>query len=149
MAIEFREVRRGQIDDALAFAAGCGAAIDRQDFRHDLSLLALDGSKATLGSALAYVADDRLHLRVDVAEGVAPGLARLLADRALRKAESQGRATAHLDVADAQLAAQLFAGADLLAKLQATVRPRPPRTSYRPPLEPAPGSDQAADGVAA
>ena len=136
MAIEFREIRKDQIDELLSFAATLGPAIDRAALRHNLSLVALDREGSPRGLALFHLgAEGRPRLRIDLAPDTPPGLARLLLDRALRKAESRGMTTTHIEMSNQAAADQTFRGADLLLRLQATVRPHPPVASITPPLD--------------
>lgn len=99
MPIEFREVRRGEIDDAYAFAVDQGADVAKAALRHQLSLVAINAEKTILGSALHEVADDaRRHIHIHLKPDTHPGLGRLLIDRALRKAEAAHVATTHVTI---------------------------------------------------
>lgn len=138
MAIEFREVRRGEIDDALAFALGRGAAIERATLQANLSLVALGQEKATLGSALHHVDDTgRRHVAVHLAEDVHPGLARLLIDRALRKAEAADVSTTHVQIDHDETSKTTWNQANWLLRLT----PSGPKPAAEPtPAEPLVGA---------
>jgi hypothetical protein len=124
MAIEFREVRQCEIDQVLSAAAAIGTAIEPATLRHELSLTAVGKDKATLGSALHHVADDGRHrIRVHLAEAVHPGLARLLIDRALRKAATRCVTTARIEIDGPDVADATWSGADLLARMRSVTRP--------------------------
>jgi hypothetical protein len=117
MPIEFHEVRRGEVPEALAFAASLGRHINRVALVPGLSLLALGGEGGTLGSALHYLDENRRPvLAVDVAEGVHPGLARLLIDRAMRKAAGKGLSCAKLDIAQPQAHAVTWRDANWMSR---------------------------------
>ncbi|MEM7626331.1 MAG: hypothetical protein AAF333_12105 [Planctomycetota bacterium] len=139
MSIEFREVRRGEVDDALTFAAAQGATIDAQTLQPNLSLVAINAEQTTLGSALHHVdADGRRHIAVHLDPSVNPGLARLLIDRALRKAEAAGFATAHVQIDHASTEHDTWNGANWLRRLRPAIKV-PTET---PPAEtPAPKAD--------
>lgn len=99
MPIEFREVRRGEIDDALTFATAQGADISAPAIRHQLSLVAINTQKSILGSALHEVTGDgRRRIHIHLNPDIHPGLGRLLIDRALRKAEGANIATAQVAI---------------------------------------------------
>ncbi len=119
MPIEFREVRRGEIDDALAFAVGLGADVSKPALRHQLSLVAVNAEKTILGSALHEVADDgRRHILIHLKPDTHPGLGRLLIDRALRKAEAAGLATTHVTIHHAEADESTWTAAEWLSRLR-------------------------------
>ena len=126
MAVEFREIRRGEVADALAFAAKLGQQIDAARLEPRLSLVELGRDRRKLGSALhVRDPDGRRCITVQLADAVPDGLARLLIDRALRKVEAQGSTTTAIHICGQEAARLTWSGADLLAKLQATAGPRP------------------------
>jgi len=127
MPIEFREVRRGEIDDAHAFAVDQGADVAKGALRHQLSLVALNAEKTILGSALHEVADDgRRHILIHLKPDIHPGLGRLLIDRALRKAEAADLATTRVTVHHDEADQTLWSAADWLVRLRpATPTPSP------------------------
>ena len=119
MPIEFREVRREEIDDALAFAVDQGADLAKAAVRHQLSLVAINGDKAILGSALHEVGDDaRRHIHIHLKPEINPGLGRLLLDRALRKAEAVGIATTHVKIHLDEAEQNTWDDADWLSRLK-------------------------------
>ncbi|MEM9915957.1 MAG: hypothetical protein AAF911_13445 [Planctomycetota bacterium] len=119
MPIEFREVRREEIDDALAFAVDQGADLAKAAVRHQLSLVAINGDKAILGSALHEVGDDaRRHIHIHLKPDINPGLGRLLLDRALRKAEAVGIATTQVKIHLDQAEQNTWDDADWLSRLK-------------------------------
>lgn len=125
MAVEFREIRRGEVAEALAFAAGLGLSVEAAELEPQLSLIALGRDRVTLGTALhSRDAAGRRCIAVQLAESAPPGLARLLIDRALRKAEARGTTTTHIRICGRDIEQQTWSGADLLTRLQATVGPR-------------------------
>ncbi|MEL7089674.1 MAG: hypothetical protein AAGL98_14740, partial [Planctomycetota bacterium] len=134
MPIEFREVRRGEADEALAFAIAQGATINVSALRPQLSLVAINAEQTTLGSALHHVdADGRRHIAVHLDPHINPGLARLLIDRALRKAEAAGFATAHVRIEHASAELDTWNGANWLRRLRpAVVAPADPSTAIEP-----------------
>lgn len=126
MPIEFREVRREEIDDALAFAVDQGADISKPAVRHQLSLVAVNTQKTILGSALHEVADDaRRHIHIHLKPDTHPGLGQLLVDRALRKAEAGSVATTHVTIHHDEADQNTWDAADWLSRL----RPAKPQTT--------------------
>ncbi|MEM1110090.1 MAG: hypothetical protein AAGH99_15500 [Planctomycetota bacterium] len=155
MPIEFREVRRGEIDDAVAFAVDLGATVSKPAVRHQLSLQALNAEKTTLGSALHEVAEDgRRSIHIHLKPDVHPGLGRLLIDRALRKAEAVGLATAYVAIHHQQADELTWCGADWPSRLKPT-SPKAPTvlcgkaplsdSSTTPKTEPDSSADASAD----
>ncbi|MEO1237248.1 MAG: hypothetical protein AAFX76_10720 [Planctomycetota bacterium] len=124
MSIEFREIRWGEIDEVVTFAAAQGAAVERDTLCHTLSLQARNSGGETLGVALHHVDDAGCrHVAVCCGGAVHIGLNRLLLDRALRKAEADGHAITHVSLGgDAD--EPTWSGADWLARLR-TVSPPP------------------------
>lgn len=118
MSIEFREIRRGEIGDALAFVAKQGGRVRRAAVRTQYSLTALDEERAIVGSAL-YVAGPggRRRIVVHLSPDAEPGLAKRLIDRALRKAEAGDLATMRVEIQDAEAAQATWADTDWLAGL--------------------------------
>ncbi|MEM8737702.1 MAG: hypothetical protein AAGG38_04390 [Planctomycetota bacterium] len=118
MSIEFREVRLGEIDEALAFVAGCGTEVTRESLKHVLSLVARSEGQGTLGAALHHVDGGGRHsITVRLVAGVHAGLARLLVDRALRKAESAKVSIAHI-LLDGEGESVTWSSADWLSRLR-------------------------------
>lgn len=152
MSIEFREVRRGEIDDALTFATSQGASIEASALQPQLSLVAINAEQTTLGSALHHVdADGRHHIAVHLTPDINPGLARLLIDRALRKAEAADLSTTHVQIDHAQADADTWKGANWLSRLGPTTRPAEQTTKAAEttgPIKPDESAvDQAEDQV--
>lgn len=134
MSIEFREIRRGEVDEALAFAVAQGATIEKPALQPNLSLVAINSEQTTLGSALHHVdADGRRHIAVHLDPNINPGLARLLIDRALRKAEAADVATANVQIEHAAADLDTWNGANWLRRLRpAIVAPADPSTAIEP-----------------
>ncbi len=120
MPIEFREIRRGEADQALAFARTLGSELSRQALVPRLSLLAVNSAGQVLGCALHHRdAGARPTVTVRLCDAAHPGLARLLIDRALRKAAAAGLSTTHVHLPDDPVAAATWSQADWLARLVA------------------------------
>ena len=134
MAIEFREVRRGEMEAALTFAAAQGATIDAAALQPHLSLVAINAEQTTLGSALHHIgADGRRHIAVHLDPNINPGLARLLIDRALRKAEAANLATTHVQIDRDSAEHDTWNGANWLRRLRpAIVAPAAPQPTTEP-----------------
>ncbi|MEM6459406.1 MAG: hypothetical protein AAF710_08465 [Planctomycetota bacterium] len=127
MSIEFREIRREELGEALSFVAALGAAVEPDGVEPGLSLLARNDERVTLGSALHQAtADGRRRLLVHLDPQTHPGLARLLIDRALRKAEAAGVATAEVQIAETDTASRTWADADWLSRLRPASPPAGP-----------------------
>lgn len=137
-ACRFREVRKGERADVLAFAGAHGLTLERKVFRHHLSLLALDAAGDTLAAAL-YLEDPQGHHYVEIvtaSDEVAQSLVNELADRCLRKVQAQSIGTTRL-YCPAEVPAQaMLADANWLDKIEET----PP--SDAPPPD-APGASEA------
>lgn len=119
MSIEFREIRRGEIGDALAFVAGQGAEVQRATVQTHFSLTALDAERAIVGSALHLAEPEgRRRIVVHLAPDAELGLAKLLIDRALRKAEGGDVATARVEIQHPEAEQATWADNDWLARLE-------------------------------
>ncbi|MEM9882470.1 MAG: hypothetical protein AAF800_06115 [Planctomycetota bacterium] len=127
MSIEFREIRREELDEALRFVAGLDDTFEPTGVDPALSLLARNDERVTLGSALHQTTPDgRRRLRVHLDPQTHPGLARLLIDRALRKAEAAGVSTAEVQIAETDTASRTWADADWLSRLRPAAPPAGP-----------------------
>lgn len=121
-ACRFREVRKGERADVLAFAGANGLSLDSKVFRHHLSLIALDSSGGTLAAAL-YLEDTEGHHFVEIvtaSDDVAQSLVNELADRCLRKVQSQSIGTTRLYCPAEAPAQAMLADANWLDKIQET-----------------------------
>lgn len=144
MPIEFREVRRGEIGDALAFAAANGGGGDRATLVSNLSLAAINARRVTLGLALHQQdPDGRRRIVIHLATDANPGLARLLIDRALRKAEAADVATMDVQVRAAEAAQSLWSDADWLSRLYPTSADTAAASEAEPQAEIEPLADAA------
>lgn len=101
MPVMFREIRIGDLDQALAFAKGQGGAADGKQVLHHLSLTASDDGE-TLGCALC-VEDGAGLMTVELYLGdsaAQQGLGKPLADTVLRKMQAAGVGAVRIVAAD-------------------------------------------------
>ncbi len=123
MPVRYREIRAGELDDAVAFAGERGSSVTPERVRHALSLLAYDGD-AAVGCALC-VADDGGLVTIELGltdEAVQQGLGKTLADTALRKVQSAGVGTARIVSLNDGEADRLWQAAGWLNRLPETGR---------------------------
>lgn len=109
MDYQYREIRKADIPEALAFAKAQGIDIAEYDLRHNLSLL-VKAEGEVVGAALCVESDPghhRVHLSATAAEG-SEDLARQLADRALRKLQADGIGATRLTGSEADAEAVLW-----------------------------------------
>ena len=118
----FREVRKGERDDVLTFAAGHGLAAEAQRLQHHLSLVVNDAEDQLVAAALCLEdGDGRLVIHVVSAQdALEPGLASELADRCLRKVQSQSVASARIVSPTSEPAESILGSANWLDSIEET-----------------------------
>lgn len=97
-AIQFREVRKGERGDVLAFAQAYGLTAEHTAMQHHLSLIAVGDENETLAAALCLT-DRENRLVIEVISGgdtVDDALISELADRCLRKVQAETIRSARL-----------------------------------------------------
>ena len=123
MGNQFREIRKADIPDALAFAKAQGLAVTEDELRHNLSLL-VKAEGDIIAAALCVETEPghhQVHLAVNSGEG-SDALSQELADRALRKLQADGIGAARISGSEQQAEAALWQQTNWLERI-ATVTP--------------------------
>lgn len=123
MDYQYREIRKANIPDALAFAKAQGVDVAEDELRHNLSLL-VKAEGEIVAAALCVESEPghhRVHLSAIAADG-SEDLAHQLADRALRKLQADGIGATRLTGSEAQAEAALWQQTNWLDRI-ATVMP--------------------------
>lgn len=96
MDYQFREIRKGERADVLDFAKAQGCTPEPKTLRHNLSLVAKADGELVAAALCLEQEHTRFVVEVIHGEGVDEALITELADRCLRKVQSQGIASAKL-----------------------------------------------------
>lgn len=121
----FREVRSGERDEVLAFARQHGFELGEARLKHHLSLVTLDEDKQIIAASLCTVdPDGRFVIKVlSDAEQADEALVQEMANRCLRKVQSQTIGIARINSPSDQPAEALLAKAGWLDRIQETAPP--------------------------
>jgi len=124
MGYRFHEVRKGECERVIAFAAGHGCAVQAEALRHHLSLVVESGD-ATVAAALCVEREPGQHVIEIVVGEDEPSEALLteLADRCLRKVQAEAIGSARLQSPDGGPTQAIWSHANWLERVKETPPP--------------------------
>ncbi|MBX2850971.1 MAG: hypothetical protein KTR15_04400 [Phycisphaeraceae bacterium] len=131
MDYRFREIRKSECAELLTFAMAHGLQVDATRLRHNLSLVVWDHENEIIAAAMCML-DDKERLTIDI---VSKGnnsdsqLLNELADRCLRKVQSEAIGSARLRSTTQADAESIVSCANWLDRIEET---RPPGTTDAP-----------------
>ena len=127
MDYQFREIRKGERDQVLDFAKAQGCTIEAQTLRHHLSLTVK--SAGELVAAALCLEDPAAHFVIEIVspEGFDQALVTELADRCLRKMQSEAIASARINSTSETSTKTIWKQANWLDHIEET--PPPVETS--------------------
>lgn len=96
MDYQFREIRKGERADVLEFAKAQGCTPEPETLHHHLSLVANAEGNCVAAALCLELEDARFVIEIVHDEGADEALITELADRCLRKVQSEGIASAKL-----------------------------------------------------
>jgi hypothetical protein len=141
MDYRFREIRKGECPDVIAFAKTNGAAIKPEALHHHLSLGAKkDGELAAAALCIEHQ-PHQFVIEIVHREGVEQSLVTELADRCLRKVQSEGIASARISSPAESATQTIWQQTNWLNDIQET--PPPTEADAETPADSAEPQDNA------
>ena len=125
MDYQFREIRKGERADVLEFAKSQGCTLDPETLRHNLSLVAKAEGEVVAAALCLEQEHARFVIEIVHTEGLDEALITELADRCLRKVQSQGIASAKLQSPLEASTKRLWRQTNWLDRIQETPPPTP------------------------
>ena len=118
MSVTYREIRIGELGDALAFAKGLGVQVERAEVCHELSLTVREDDE-TVGCAFC-VGDGAGRYHVELAlneQAVQLALGKPIADTILRKMQAQGVGATRLHLSNQDASDRLWDASNWLDRI--------------------------------
>jgi len=136
MDYRFREIRKGECEAVLAFAKTNGAEHEASGLYHHLSLVAWkDGELAAAALCIEHQ-PNRFVIEIVHREGDEQALITELADRCLRKVQSEGIASARLNSPAPTATQTIWQRTNWLDRIQETPAPEPASSETAPDATP-------------
>lgn len=139
MDYQFREIRKGECIDVLAFAAMQGSRPSAKSLRHHLSLSAFAGDDLVAAAMCVEEELGQFGIRLVHSEDFDQALTHELIDRCLRKMQTEGIASARVTSPTECLAQHVWTQANWLDRIEETP---PPQSTDQTPSEVAVAEDQ-------